>query len=225
MLALGSAALLSMLAADPATTPVLVELFTSEGCSSCPRADEALDALSREQPVKGVRIVPLAMHVTYWNHLGWADPFSKEEFTARQQGYGDAYTPQMVVAGTHAFVGNRTDAVEALSLEHQEARPTLELKATVKGDTVELEASTEAHGELFIALTESGLSTQVERGENAGRTLKLAPLARHFAAVKSGERVTLTLLPEWKRDHLTAVAFVQAPHQGRVLNVATAALR
>ncbi len=215
-----------MLAADPAKTPVLVELFTSEGCSSCPRADEALDALAREQPIKGVRIVPLAMHVTYWNHLGWADPFSKEAFTARQQGYGDAYTPQMVVAGTHAFVGNRHDAIEALSLELPgESRPNVELRATVKGDTVEIEASSAAQGDLFVALTESGLSTRVERGENAGRTLKLAPLARHFAQVKSGERLTIALSPEWKRENLTAVAFVQAARQGRVLSVATTPLR
>jgi hypothetical protein len=204
----------SLLAAEP--RPVLVELFTSEGCSSCPRADEALDELFAKQPVSGVRVVPLAMHVTYWNDLGWADPFSDDAFTARQQGYGDAYTPQMVVGGTHAFVGSRADALKALS-EVQPGVP-LSLKVTVERDALRVAVRDAPEGDVFIALTESGLSNKVTRGENAGRTLRLAPLARKLVR---GKDATLALDLSWRRDNLEVVAFVQEKGQGRVLSVAT----
>jgi hypothetical protein len=204
----------TLLAAEP--KPVLVELFTSEGCSSCPRADEALADLFAQQPISGVRVVPLAMHVTYWNDLGWADPFSDEAFTARQQGYGDAYTPQMVVGGTHAFVGSRGDALKALA----EVRPglSLSLKVAVERDALRVAVTDAPEGDVFIALTESGLSSKVTRGENAGRTLRLAPLARKLVR---GKDATLALDPSWKRENLEVVAFVQEKGQGRVLSVAT----
>jgi hypothetical protein len=210
----------TLLAAEP--TPVLVELFTSEGCSSCPRADEALDALAAEQPVAGVRIVPLAMHVTYWNDLGWADPFGDDAFTQRQQRYGDAYTPQMVVGGTHAFVGNKRDAVAALS-EVKPLAHALTLSSAVDKDTLKVTVTGAHGGDVFVALTESGLSSRVTAGENAGRTLKLAPLARRLVPVKDGA-VTLALDPSWKREHLAVVAFEQERGQGRVLSVATQAV-
>src|SRR4051794_14486618 len=107
--------------ADPATqpaerTPVLVELFTSEGCSSCPPADELLAELARTQPINGALIVPMALHVDYWNNLGWPDRFAGKAFTDRQHEYGDAmklrglYTPQMIVDGQTEFVGSDRDA-------------------------------------------------------------------------------------------------------------------
>jgi hypothetical protein len=208
----------TLLSAEP--TPVLVELFTSEGCSSCPRADEALDALAGEQPVPGVRVVPLAMHVTYWNDLGWADPFSDESFSTRQRGYGEAYTPQMVVGGSHAFPGSRRDALAAL----REVKPppqALTLRTSVERDALHVTLQGAHGGEVFVALTEAGLSSHVTAGENAGRTLKLAPLARRLVRLRDTDTVTLTLDPNWKREHLAVVAFVQEPNQGRVLSVAT----
>src|SRR6267142_2437088 len=100
-------------AAGPTRTPVVVELFTSEGCSSCPPADELLSRMAKQQPIANAEVIALEEHVDYWNELGWVDPFSSREWTARQQVYagvlgnGNAYTPQMVVDGKTEFVGSQ----------------------------------------------------------------------------------------------------------------------
>ena len=113
---------------DQSRTPVLVELFTSEGCSSCPPADALLAKLSRDQPVASAQIIILGEHVDYWDQLGWHDRFSSAQYTERQRQYGtrfkvdDIYTPQMVVNGSEQFVGN--DAAHALRAIAQASRPT-----------------------------------------------------------------------------------------------------
>lgn len=96
-----------------ARSPVIVELFTSEGCSSCPPADQFLAKLEAEQPIQNVEVIALEEHVDYWNNLGWTDPFSSDSATTRQYAYagaignGNAYTPQMIVDGQDEFVGSR----------------------------------------------------------------------------------------------------------------------
>src|SRR5882724_10786173 len=122
------------LAAGATRTPVVVELFTSEGCSSCPPADDLLSRMAQQQPIANAEVIALEEHVDYWNELGWVDPFSSGEWTARQQVYagvlgnGNSYTPQMVVDGKTEFVGSQSrkalQAVQQAAAE-QRARVTL----------------------------------------------------------------------------------------------------
>src|SRR5215217_9668299 len=113
----------SVSAQSAARVPVLVELFTSEGCNSCPPADLLLETLLQEQPIKGVYVVPLSEHVTYWDHQGWKDPFDSAQFTNRQQQYGlrfnldSIYTPQLIVDGAHEFIGSDKRAIEHAFLD------------------------------------------------------------------------------------------------------------
>src|ERR1044072_3572695 len=128
-------------AASPADQPleqpkvVLVELFTSEGCSSCPPADALLERLDRAQPVAGAQIIVLSEHVDYWNHIGWADPYSSPAFSARQQQYArrfrtqGPYTPQMVVDGRTEFVGSDARSAES-SIRDAFGQPKVAVRIT-----------------------------------------------------------------------------------------------
>ncbi len=222
--------------------PVLVELFTSEGCASCPPADEALVELVREQPVPGADIVALELHVDYWNSLGWTDPFSMPEATARQERYATAaaargyapqlFTPQMVVDGTRSFVGNRQLAQQAIAqaLARPKRPVRAELRAAPGGVDVELHVGPgEERGVgLWLVLTESGLSSRVTRGENRGHTLLHAPVVRSLAqvALVSPEgwtgMVRVPIAQAWKREALSLVAFLQERPTGRVVGLLTA---
>jgi hypothetical protein len=222
--------------------PVLLELFTSEGCSSCPQADEALLELSRTQPVDGAEIVPLELHVDYWNSAGWTDPYSQPLATARQEAYaaagagkgytGDLYTPQMVVDGTRSFVGNRDLAQQAVAQAlGRPKRPVhTAVQAAPGGVDVHLEvgAGPEKAAGLWLALTESGLSSRVTRGENKGRTLLHAPVVRSLervATVRAGGwtgTVRLPVAQAWRRDALQVVVFAQEAATGRIVAVGTA---
>jgi hypothetical protein len=217
--------------------PVIVELFSSEGCSSCPPADVLLDRLSRQQPVAGAEIVAIEQHVDYWNNLGWKDPFSSSSYSERQYGYADAfgrdgvYTPQMIVDGQAEFTGSNSRRAEeeiALAARRPHAKVTLsqgqgglsisvmDLPPFTPGDTAEL----------WLALTEGDLSTQVPRGENAGRLLRHAPIARELRRVAAvlpegykGE-IKLAAPSGGTRDRLRAVVFVQEARKRRILGAA-----
>ncbi len=226
-------------AAEPADAPVpvVVELFTSEGCSSCPPADALLRELDRTQPIKGVQVIPLEMHVDYWNDLGWADPFSSQAYSARQRGYaaalgtGRVYTPQAVVDGETEMVGSSAGSLREAIASHRRAPPASVALSRRPDGALEVHVTLgEAVGrpEVFLALTEGGLSTEVRRGENAGRTLPHAPVVRSFAklgAVASGQfAATAPLPPRGARRDLRAVVLVQDPATRRVFGAASLSL-
>src|SRR5262249_9367820 len=180
--------------AQPAAVPVLVELFTAEGCSSCPPADRIFEQMIAMQPAAGGLIVGLGEHVDYWDRAGWKDRFSSPQFTRRQQlyadrlGVGDIYTPQMVVDGQAAFVGSDGDAARP-SIGRAGGRPHRVLPLTrtplershaaVAVAIGELPGrSPDDRAELLVAVVEDRLRTEVKRGENGGRTLVHAAVAR-----------------------------------------------
>ena len=231
-------------AAPEAAVPVLVELFTAEGCSSCPPADTLLEKMIEAQPTSGAVIIGLGEHVDYWDRLGWKDRFSSAALTSRQQKYAarsksdDVYTPQMVVDGKEAFVGSDLSAARraierAVAAPHGVVRITCDVSpaniVNVAMAVSNLPASSPGdRADIVVAVTEDHLSTEVKRGENQGRTLTHAAVVRELRTVAealgpspSGD-VKFKIAPEWIRANLKVVAFVQERGSRRVL--ATAAM-
>ncbi len=228
-------------------TPVLVELFTSEGCSSCPPADRVLARLVEEQPVSGVEIIALGFHVDYWNRLGWRDPFSSSRYSDRQQAYArvlgasSIYTPQAVVDGTHGFVGSDWSAARRLLADAKSvvktpvqvtAQPdaTDNLRVIVRIEVGGPDGST-VNGDVLLAVVEDGLTSDVRRGENANRRLTHAAVVRsleHVGTISSqtgfGATKTVSLDPSWNRTAVKAVAFVQESTSLRIIGVAASRL-
>jgi hypothetical protein len=231
--------------ANGARTPVVVELFTSEGCSSCPPADALIARLARTQPVAGAEIIPLKLHVDYWNRLGWNDRFSSAAFTARQSQYADffdnnsVYTPQMVVDGRTEFIGSsESKALGAIADAARESKAAIELRAepkvqnalTIAIRIAALSARTPGENAyVILAVTEDGLHSDVRSGENAGRSMDhmaVVRVLRPLTQLKPGQTenslsTTLALDPAWKREHLHAVVFVQEENSRRVLAAGT----
>ncbi len=167
--------------------PVLVELFTSEGCSDCPPADALLSRLDTTQFVPGAQAIVLSEHVTYWNHLGWRDPFSFELMDQRQQQYGarfgldGIYTPQVVVDGSEQVVGNDAPGVtRAVTHASLTPKPALAIQAAQwKDGGVQFTVSGAGfNANLFAALAEDATRSEVAKGENAGRTLNHVAVVR-----------------------------------------------
>ncbi len=214
--------------ADTTTSPpILVELFTSQGCSSCPAADRLLSQLAASDR----NIVALAFHVDYWNYIGWTDPFSSSDWSDRQRRYANQlqsnqiYTPQLVVNGRRHGVGSdqrgfstmlaeaaKDESAGRLKIEITEPSPTslsLRLLAELASDAglQDLVA--------WIALVEDGLETPVGRGENARRTLRNDRVVRRLERVdrvpsrSQTAAVEIGLEPEWRRDRLSIAAFLQ----------------
>lgn len=168
--------------------PVLVELFTSEGCSDCPPADKLLGALDEKQPVPGVRAIVLSEHVTYWNHDGWTDPFSMSEVTERQQEYASRfrlssiYTPQIVVDGQTQFVGSDARALQS-AMDKATSQPkddvTIENAIWDNGSArFAVRASANRNAKLIAVLAANETHERVSAGENAGRTLEHVAVVR-----------------------------------------------
>jgi hypothetical protein len=220
--------------------PVLLELFTSEGCSSCPPADRLLELLDQKQPLVGADLIVLSEHVDYWDRLGWKDPFSSPVYTARQQDYtrkynlGDAYTPQLILDGRYGIVGSDGRGVtEAIQKAIRERKIPITI-SSVSRDGNQLTAHIELHsdqnlkggrGVLFVAIADNRAESHVARGENAGRSLAHVAVTRVLKQVgaidldnATAKDVTISVQSGAQGSRL--VAFVQDPKSGHVLAVA-----
>jgi len=223
-------------AADGA--PVVLELFTSEGCSSCPPAD----ALISELGTSSKSVIPLAYHVDYWNHLGWSDPFSSRQWSERQSDYARAmnlegeYTPQMVISGAWQCGGSDAGSIEravaAARSQPALGRTSIQTSLAAAGSRklqvkVNAQLLTAGPGRLVVmlAIYESGLVSKIGAGENGGREItydytvrKLLPVFELDGAKGGsvGKELTIDLDPSWSMDHVGVAAFIQDPATLRI---------
>ncbi|MBZ5719118.1 MAG: DUF1223 domain-containing protein [Acidobacteriia bacterium] len=221
-------------------SPVLVELFTSEGCSSCPPADRLLQDLDR-QPVSGVQFIVLSEHVDYWNHIGWKDPFSSSFFSDRQSAYSDhfglsgVYTPQMVVDGNTEFVGSDSHrAAQAAEKARAQEKVPVHISAISWDGPHTLHAHIEAgqsgaskNADVYVVVALNQAASQVSAGENSGRHLTHVAVVQSLTKVGSLEKgksfaqdVRLALDPKTDPANLRVIAFVQESGPGKVLGAA-----
>ena len=227
---------------DSPRVPVLLELFTSEGCSSCPPADRLLELFDQKQPEPGADLIVLSEHVDYWDRLGWRDPFSSSLFTARQQEYSyrlqgeGVYTPELVVDGRFGFVGS--DRRKAMSTIQEAMRspkiPIAMSNVTRDGNQVTVHIEVPAadqsfkggRGVLYVALADNRAESQVARGENAGRSLAHVGVVRVLKQVgtidleaATARNVMVAIKPGTGANGSRLVAFIQDAKTGRVLAV------
>ena len=226
------------------SSPVLVELFTSEGCSSCPPADALLQQLDRTQPVAGAQLIVLSEHVDYWNHIGWTDPYSSHFFSDRQSVYSNrfglssVYTPQMVVDGSTQFVGIDSGLasqavqkalaqqkvavrISAISLDSPKT-----LQAHVETDALP-DSSKARRADVYLVIALNHAESQVLRGENSGHRLTHVGVVQSLTKVGSLEAgkslsqdVHVKLDARTDPVNLRVIAFIQQPGQKQVLGAA-----
>lgn len=207
---------------EPHKPVAVVELFTSQGCSSCPPADRLLTEVSRQAATNGQEVYALSFHVDYWDRLGWRDPFSDHAYTARQQQYArqfkleTIYTPQAVLNGKREFVGsNRAELTAQLSNALRESPPvTVQLSANRQGKLITVDytlAGNLAGTVLNVALVSQTTSTVVSRGENAGHTLMHNNVVRAFTTIRatSTGQTTITAPADFDPANGAVIAYVQ----------------
>ncbi|MCA9129895.1 MAG: DUF1223 domain-containing protein [Planctomycetales bacterium] len=211
---------------DASRSPVVVELFTSEGCSSCPPADKLLKALSDDETLV------LSFHVDYWNQLGWRDPFSRPEYTLRQRQYADVlgvaqvYTPQMIVGGQFQFVGSdKKAAAKALSsVKRNKPTGSLTMEVSKANETAvqfAFEAGDTQPGMILnLAIVEKATSSKVTAGENARANLSHVNVVRAFKVIplESGVagQAELDLPEQVDTRELFAVGYLQQSKTGQI---------
>ncbi|MBA2355678.1 MAG: DUF1223 domain-containing protein [Acidobacteria bacterium] len=230
--------------------PVLVELFTSEGCSSCPPADDLLRRLTREALVQGVEVIAVSEHVDYWNRLGWSDVFSSEQFSDRQRAYAHAfgseqiYTPQMVIGGQLQAIGSDWPAVRrAITQVARTPGARVDVVAAPDAREGRIWVGVDVHDlpvpaargrvRVLLSVVEDGLVTDVRRGENARRQLRHDGVARtlevigHLDEARTDGRFTtsIALRPEWDTTQVRVVAFLEDTRNRHVLGAGHAPLQ
>lgn len=191
-----AAVLISLASAKASERPIVIELFTSQGCSSCPPADAYLTQIASSR----ADILPLAFHVTYWNGLGWRDPYSLDSATRRQAAYGSrfgdgSYTPELVVDGRKGVVGSQRDEVEeTMSWARRTAVTATTVSAVRSADTIKVHVgSGRSQGRLVLVGYDRQHQTSVGRGENSGRTLTESNIVRSIATVAAWTGAPLDL--------------------------------
>lgn len=227
---------------SPAHRVALLELYTSEGCSSCPPADQWLSRLTAEG-LDASKVVPLALHVDYWNYIGWKDPYSSSQYTSRQREIaslnrlGTIYTPQLVLQGKDFRSWRRVDFSSLVkAINKQAADADIELAITAQGqgvfvlkvDAALRDVSRYSGSRLQVAVVESGLRSNVSAGENQGRVLSHDYVVRRLFAPeklsadgKAGFSSQLTVPSDWDSTRLGLVAFVEHPVEGTLQAMST----
>lgn len=195
--------------------PLVLELFTSQGCSSCPPADQLLSKLARAGSVADRPVAPLAFHVDYWNDIGWTDPYSLPAWTERQHQYSRAigdnrvYTPELVVGGASGVIGSNLAAVTQ-AVQRAERPALLAATAAWFKDAVTVAATAPEDAEVWVAVWEDGTSTKVTRGENSGETLGNDRVVRRLERVAAaGQQASTAIRIDPKWHAVGAVAFAQ----------------
>ena len=198
-------------------TPVVVELFTSQGCSSCPPADQLVSDLAHDDSLRG-RVIPLTFHVDYWDRLGWRDPFSSAEWSRRQYMYvralraNAAYTPQVVVGGARQFVGSNRPALEEtlVALSHRKPMGAVSVITTRQGAKATIHLNAKGSGDLVLVVFDNSAPTPVRAGENLGRTVPNDATVRRLVRVGTltggvlDRTVTLDVDPSWHEPGVAA---------------------
>ena len=207
----------------------VLELYTSEGCSSCPPADRFLSQLKAEG-ISDQKLIPMAFHVTYWDFIGWKDRFAKKQFDERQHERAGknkqdtVYTPQFVFSGddyrrfasfshdVNSLIGQRASVDLELTAEQESNTLLLSLKSDISRSQLEKVS-------FYIVLVENNLSSNVKDGENEGEQLQHDYVVRQFLGpyFQLENNLSIELHPEWKRQDLGIVAFAEDPYTGEVL--------
>ena len=221
-------------ASSGAQRVALLELYTSEGCSSCPPADRWLETIA-SQGLGPDRVVPLALHVDYWDYIGWRDRFARPEFAARQReqvrrgGGRTVYTPQVMLGGRDFSAWHRgTLAGEAERINRMPSAADIGLTLTpVAADRYQLRvraaARRSARAALYVAIYQNGLASDVRAGENRGMHLRHGHVVREWfgpidvASAPIDWQHALPFGTDWKADGMGVVAFVQDQVNGEVL--------
>ena len=237
----------SVPAPESKRAPVIVELFTSEGCSSCPPADALLKKLEQRQASGSAEVIALEEHVDYWNSLGWSDPFSSAQFTNRQQQYAAAlrtegpYTPQMVVDGRAEFVGSRERQAQqeieaAIHNAKADVKITRKIASSDQPENISVRVgrligpTSGDTPEVWLAITESQLHSAVTAGENKGENLQHASVVRRLQKIGDAKAsgdfsfsgdATLKLDSSWRPENVRVVVFVQEKKSRRILAATT----
>jgi hypothetical protein len=235
----------------PVSAPPLVvaELFTSEGCSSCPPADTLLSELASGSAAPGIKVIVLSEHVDYWDHLGWRDPFSSASFSARQTDYdarvfraNNIYTPQLVIDGRRQVIGSdRAKVVTEIAAAARAPKATLLVRARQSADGSKIEASAtggasvtvdwQGQADIVFAVTEDRLANDVKAGENGGHRLThtgVVRVLRTMTAVSADRTlhrdITVPLEPGWNPSHLSVVVLLQERATRRIVGAGSATL-